>query len=86
MVMTPIFFIVRIPRESSPAQDWEEQAYTCCCQSEQDPDPDCDRHAEKHPKKAHFIMAFVDVTEPRNNAEHCCDFIVRMFLFSAEWR
>ena len=81
----PVFFIVGVPRQSRPTHDWKEQADTCGCQAEYDADPDRDWHSEKHPKKASFIMAFVDVSQPRHNAEQCCDFVIRMFRFFAEW-
>ena len=85
MVMAPVFFIVGVPRQSDPTQNWKEQADTCGCQAEYDADPDRGWHSEKHPKKASLIMAFVDVAEPRNDAEQRCDFIVRMSRFSTNW-
>ncbi len=59
-MVTSVFFVVSVPRQSDPAEDWEEQADTCCCQAEQDPDPDRDWHSQEHPQKAHLIMAFVN--------------------------
>jgi len=69
MMVTPVFFVVGIPRQSDPTEDRKEQANTCCCQAEEDADPDCNRHTEKHPKKTCLVMALVDVTQSRNNAE-----------------
>src|SRR5215475_4418990 len=85
MVMAPVFFIVSIPRQCHPTQNREQQAQTSRCQTENDADPDCEWHSEEHPKKAGLIMAFVDVTESRNDAEQPCNFIVRVTRFSADW-
>jgi hypothetical protein len=85
MMMAAVFFIVGVPRECHPTQDWEQQAETCRCQAQYDSDPDCEWHSEEHPKKASFIMAFVDVAEPWNDAEQRCDFIVRMPRLSTYW-
>jgi hypothetical protein len=86
MMMTPVIFVVGVNRQCHPTQDREEQADTCRRQAKQDANPDRDWHSEKHPKKTSLEMAFVDVTQSRQNAEKRCDFIVRMFLFFAERR
>jgi hypothetical protein len=85
MMMASVFFIVGIPRECHPTQDWEQQAEPCGRQAQYDADPDCEWHPEKHPKKASLRMSFIDVPKSRNNAEQRRDFIVRMPLFFADW-
>ncbi len=86
MMMASVFFIVGIPRECHLTQDREQQAEPCGRQAQDNADPDCEWHSEEHPKKASLIMAFVDVAEPRHDAEHRCDFVMRVFLFVSEWR
>src|SRR6266581_3362966 len=85
MMVAPVFFIVGVNRQCCPTQDREEQANTSCCQAEQDANPHCNRHTEKHPKQTGLIMALVDVTQSRHDAEHRCDFILPMLRFFAEW-
>lgn len=62
MMMTPVFFVIGVPRQSHPTQDWEEQADTCSTEDRYDADEYGNRHAEEHPNKAHLVVAFVDVT------------------------
>src|SRR3982751_1918002 len=51
MMVTPVFFGIGVQCQSDPTKDRKEQANTCGCQAEEDADPECERHTQKHPKE-----------------------------------
>jgi hypothetical protein len=76
--MASVFFVVRVPRNARPTQNREYQAEPGCCETQNNADPDCEGHSEKHPKKASSVMTFVDMSEAWYDAEQRCDFILGM--------